>query len=313
MLQKEVDSVPELQCEVLGVIEALVLGDKESLKVVLLQPLIVLGALSVRLPLDDRVALAHLEAEAQPETEDEALGEKEVESVRLVATVNVAACVVGADEGLKVPDSQCVGLDVEETQELCERVAQVVALLQPEKELGAVVGPELGLVEEVTHEVSELVKEDMVEGLGLSVRLPVEDRVALAHFEEEEQLDTDGEELDEKVADRDRLVDTVAVGACVVGTEEGLLLSVLQIVVLEDNVTLVLDESVKLNVALLQEVGVLKAVVAAGLGLRVRLPLDETEELKHKVEEAQPVTDNETLGDMVADSVRLIVPVGVDA
>ena len=104
-----------------------------------------------------------------------------------------------------------------------------------------------------------------------------------------------------------------------VGTCEGLVVPVLQSVALGEEEVLVLCDCVTLTVALLHAVIELGAVVATGLGLPVievlgvALPETVTVALAHKVEEAQPVTDDETLGEMEADSVRLIVPVGVDA
>ena len=63
----------------------------------------VVDVLGVRVPVTDTVAVAHKVAEAQPDTEEETLGEIVAESVRLVVAVGVNACVVGNDVGLMLP------------------------------------------------------------------------------------------------------------------------------------------------------------------------------------------------------------------
>ncbi len=106
--------------------------------------------------------------------------EREVEEDRLDETVGVRAGVVATGEGLMLPVPHCVALPVEEAQALCDRDTLTVALLQAVTVWGAEVGAELELT--------------LVE--GLTVRLPVEERVGLVVPE--------------------------GVGACVVGTGEKL-------------------------------------------------------------------------------------------
>ena len=138
----------------------------------------VVEVLSVRPPVDDKVELAHLETEAQPEVEEDALGKVVADTVRLNVTVNENICVVGAVVGL------CVELRVEEVQGLGEEITLTDSLLRPLMELRADVGIGLGLpVVEV-----------------LNVRLLVDDTEALAHLEAEEQPDIEDDALGEKVA-----------------------------------------------------------------------------------------------------------------
>jgi hypothetical protein len=205
------------------------LRDRVRLTVALLQPLMDLGAvvaiglelrvvevqavservwegvleaqgLTVGLRVEDRVALPHLEEEAQPVTEGEGLSEGEVDLERLAVTVGVEACVVGTDVRLMLPEPHGDGLDEEEAQELCDRVTLTVALLQPLMELGAVVAAGLGLRVVEVQAVTERVWEGVVEAQGLMVRLPVEERVALAHLEAEAQAVMEEETLGEREA-----------------------------------------------------------------------------------------------------------------
>lgn len=154
--------------------------------------------LAVRLPFEEGVALAQLEAKMLPEVEDEALRHWVVDGVRLDVAVGVGACVVGTDVRLMLPEPHGDGLDEEEAQELCDRVTLTVALLQPLMELGAVVAAGLGLRVVEVQAVTERVWEGVVEAQGLMVRLPVEERVALAHLEAEAQAVMEEETLGER-------------------------------------------------------------------------------------------------------------------
>ena len=104
-----------------------------------------------------------------------------------------------------------------------------------------------------------------------------------------------------------------------VGTGEGLVVPVLQSVALGEAELLLLRDCVTLTVALLLTLNVKAAVVARGLGLPVvdvlgvRVPVIDTVAVAHKVAEAQPDTEEEALVEMVAESVRLVVAVGVNA